>query len=400
MSYFPISSPAQITNSGSNPERVTFNGNNVNIISSGASPSYTITLNNNQIDLINSLLNYQISLVDNQITLTGTPTNTGQVNFNDGTNSVSVQAPQTLTSNIDFVLPNSEGVSNNVLTIGNTPGHTEWKNVNDILKDDGRSLPLSFRILRNNNTQVRTGSPTYQSCAIFRLNNITIDEITKVFVIGETQDSNAFAQYRLLNIENGLTIAVSPYINNTNPDNIELNALGQHLSGRWVRDGTSQTEIIINNVNITNVTNASGTGFTSPFTITLINGGTGTENEITEIDTNGSTPGTIDGTWFALYYDSGADDYIFYWYDVDNSGTPQPVNPLTIGPGNIIYEITTIVTGDTDEDIARKTAEQINIGADNGSNNIQNQSVDGGLVALQFRNPVGSNAYILGAQIY
>ena len=49
------------------------------------------------------------------IEIGGTPLNPGEVNFSDGTNSVQVKAPTSLTGTVNFTLPDSNGTSGQVL---------------------------------------------------------------------------------------------------------------------------------------------------------------------------------------------------------------------------------------------------------------------------------------------
>lgn len=68
------------------------------------------------------------------------------------------------------------------------------------------------------------------------------------------------------------------------------------------------------------------------------------------IDTATATPAGINGTAFVLTAPNG--DTVKFWYDTDDSGTVEP----DIGSTTRSWEINTVVTGDTDIQIATKTA--------------------------------------------
>ena len=68
------------------------------------------------------------------------------------------------------------------------------------------------------------------------------------------------------------------------------------------------------------------------------------------VDTTGATPVGIDGTAFVLTAPNG--DTVKFWYDVDADGTVEP----DIGSTTRSHEIDTVITGDSDIDIATATA--------------------------------------------
>ena len=68
------------------------------------------------------------------------------------------------------------------------------------------------------------------------------------------------------------------------------------------------------------------------------------------VNTVGATPAGVDGNAFVLTAPNG--DTVKFWYDTDDSGTIEP----DIGSTTRSWEINTVITGDTDIQIATKTA--------------------------------------------
>lgn len=54
-------------------------------------------------------------VIDSSLEVLGDGVNPGEIKFSDGTNTVDVKAPTTLSSDVDFVLPDSNGSTGNVL---------------------------------------------------------------------------------------------------------------------------------------------------------------------------------------------------------------------------------------------------------------------------------------------
>jgi uncharacterized phage protein gp47/JayE len=71
------------------------------------------------------------------------------------------------------------------------------------------------------------------------------------------------------------------------------------------------------------------------------------------VNTTTATPAGVNGTAFVLT--DAAGDTVKFWYDTDNSGTIEP----DIGTTTRSHEISTVITGDSDIDIATKTAAAI-----------------------------------------
>ncbi len=342
MSYFPISSPA-------------------NVIGSGISP--------------------------------------GQINFSDSTFSVQVRAPATLSSNVDFTLPNTVGLNNQVL-IRETPTSTKWVNVSDTYPID-RTTPFSIRMMKHEDEPLKTSSTTYQIMAYFPFNGTNNnDNIRQVIVLGYGKKNDDVVQYRIARESDGLTVAESPIIQYDELDFIPLNRIGQVICGRELT--TNEGNIRTNNAENGSVTNFAVTGGL-PLTLTLILNGNGSRPEITNIDASGITVNDLDGEGFVLYYDSGATDYIFFWFDINNSGTSQPSLPGGVIPGGTPFEISTINTGDSDVILARKIATGINEAGKSLSTgiNIINLPLERTMVTVQARKASGGNtAYIVETSVY
>lgn len=64
--------------------------------------------------------------ISSTVEIVGTGIAPGQVNFSDGTNSVEVKAPTTLTGTVNFTLPDADGTANQVLTWPTSGSTTVW----------------------------------------------------------------------------------------------------------------------------------------------------------------------------------------------------------------------------------------------------------------------------------
>lgn len=271
----------------------------------------------------------------------------------------------------------------------------------------GRSIPLNYRFNdpSGNPTSVTSTSYTSLGSILFR-GTMHEEPIKQVFGILEVTGGNAVGQAIIYDLTNSLIIASTSYFANTGgsgpdaKDIIEFNGLGQNISAFSTKNpGLSPTLTLIyaSNNNVGNVLDSSGT---APFTITVLKQGGTLYGEFTTIDTFAATSGSVDGTWFVLYFGVAANDYIFFWYDTDDSGTPQPVDP--IGGGGSPFEINTVVTGDTNTTIAIKTSDAINTAATIGPK-IINLPVNEAIMEFQLRrvnSGGGGNSEVHTLQVY
>jgi|GEM_PF-5830209 len=313
----------------------------------------------------------------------------------DSGNTISLKAPPSLPSSITITLPDVIGLVGQALTLSSTSGGTEWKNPS--IETKGTPIYLNFSTGPGSGV-MNSLSTAYAVASSFNFNGTgsgVSDSIASAVAICSVTVNTRGGQIRLVDMNTGLIIAESFIFRNTLKGLIDFTNLGQNISSR-ISVPLGSTFIICTNKNLNNVSDASATGFTAPFSISQLDGTVDLPEEVT-INTSGSTPGTVDGTWFALYYDTGVTDYYFFWYDVDDSGTSQPTNPLT--PGGTIYEINTVLTGDTADIIAKKTVSAINTATTFG-NNIQNLPVTRTIVEIQARVTNGSQINIDTFQIY
>ena len=146
------------------------------------------------------------------IEVIGTGGAPGQVNYSDGTNSVQLSAPTGLSGNVNFVLPSSNGTTDQILS-WNASGNTEW--INNI-SNSNSSLPLSFRY----NPATTTSSP-YQvvSSFVYRGTN-TDNTVTDILAVASTSNSAATGQVRVFDLTNSLVIAESAAFGPTNTTKI------------------------------------------------------------------------------------------------------------------------------------------------------------------------------------
>lgn len=267
---------------------------------------------------------------------------------------------------------------------------------------------LSFRYDDPNGTPADVVMTTYTTLGSLGYQGTLFESvINKAIGLLQVKGGNAVGQARIFDLTYNNPILITPYFSNRgaliSKELIHFNGFGQLMSAYVSRNpdiSATLTLIYASNNNLGAVTVAEGTGFTSPFTIVTDKVGTILYGQITYIDTVGSTPGTIDGTWFAVYYGPLSSDYYFFWYDVDDSGTSQPVDP--IGAGGIPFEINTIVTGDDDLLIGTKTTDAINIATTTGPNAI-NVPTLAAILEIQLRrvnDTGGGTAEIYTVQIY
>lgn len=66
-------------------------------------------------------------IISSEVEVEGNGVTPGIVKLSDGTDNVSIQAPTTLSGNVEFILPNSVGISEqSLVTDGNNPAILSW----------------------------------------------------------------------------------------------------------------------------------------------------------------------------------------------------------------------------------------------------------------------------------
>ena len=223
-----------------------------------------------------------------------------------------------------------------------------------------RSIPLSFRFNESNGDPTGTSSTTFGKIGSFTMRGTAVgDNIDEIKAIVSGSQAGVGTQIQLFDYFNNIEIARSGSF--TAPD-----AFFRGIIDVYVFKAIEVANIIT----VTNGTTGTrfdvpGAGSTAPFSFAIsVQGIDGLDGapptigirEVSTIDTTGATPASVDGTWFAVYFGSEAENYYFFWYDTDNSGTAQPANPLASNFTTEIVEIDTILTGDTAAIIATKTA--------------------------------------------
>lgn len=318
------------------------------------------------------------------ITIVGDGTNPGLVNFSDGTFSVLVQAPVGLAGNVDFTLPTVDGATGQILM---RTGATATEFQDAPAPNIFRTIPINLRFNDPSGNPTTVTSTTYNTLSTVIFNGTTLgDNISAICAVANTTNGSAAGQIRVIDFSNsGAIVAESPIFSHETKDIQCLTLLGQTVDSRVVRDGSIPIgeQITCTNIALGNVTDASGTGFTAPFLITQEDGDANIP-EYVFIDLNSATPAGVNGTWFAIYFGAATTDYFFFWYDTDDSGTPQPANPLATGGAEVIVEITTVNTGDSTATIAIKTSFAVNTAASTGVN-IENLPTGPALLEIQMR---------------
>ena len=225
-----------------------------------------------------------------------------------------------------------------------------------------RSIPLNFRFNEPNGDPTGTTSTSFITLGSFLLRGIIDNDIIKeIKSIVSGSGSGVGTQLQYCDYTNNIELARSGI--QVAPDALLKSSMEHYVF---------KTSVLSTVVTVTNgaggirFADPPGAGATSPFSFAVTTTGTNGDGtvtpptpntrEVSTIDTSGATPASIDGTWFVIYYGNSNTNYNFYWYDVDNSGTPIPVNPLPTGITTEIVEISTVNTGDSDTVIAQKTS--------------------------------------------
>jgi PA domain len=123
---------------------------------------------------------------------------------------------------------------------------------------------------------------------------------------------------------------------------------------------------------------------TSGFSISQSIAGTASRAQTIDLNVAGSDPAGINGKYFDMEDMSGT---VRFWYDVDDSGTAAPADP-----GRLV-EITTVVTADTDLEIAQKTQVAVHADAQYSAYLGTFNAYDKGLPWVSRRHPAGSVDY-------
>ncbi len=264
-----------------------------------------------------------------------------------------------------------------------------------------KSVPLNFRFNDPSGNPTTVNSTTYSALSTMYFRGTGVgDTISSIFGIANVTNGNARGQMRLFDFTNGLVIVETPAYLNRTKDAIPFISLGQSVSAYVAANATSSTVINATATVFANLADPVVT--TTPptsFVISNVDGGSSTPEFVT-IDTTSSTPTGIDGRGFTISFGTASTDYFFFWYDVDDSGTSQPADPGA--GGGTIVEITTVNTGDSDEDIAKKTTAAINSSANTGST-IKNIPTQPALLEIQMRRVNtggGGSSAIHSLQIY
>jgi hypothetical protein len=159
--------------------------------------------------------NYTIT---SPLDILGTGGSPGQINFSNGTNSVQIQAPPNLSSNVNFILPSTNGTASQVMT-WNGSGNLSWGTATSTT-----SFPVTFRFSDTNGNPVTITSSTFTALANMVYRGTSVDgNITSVLCVVAGSNSSTTGQVRLYDVTNATVIATSATFGPTNGSKIVLN---------------------------------------------------------------------------------------------------------------------------------------------------------------------------------